>query len=66
MSEATEQTTEMLVSIYYHTEVEFSRCAVFLRLREGADLDLGVARGFLLKEYKKERNTRDKIEVTKE
>lgn len=40
---------EILMSIYYHDSdcVEFSRCAAFLRLREGADLDLGVTRSFL-------------------
>ena len=40
---------EILVRTYYHDSdcVEFSRWAAFLRLREGADLDLGVARGFL-------------------
>lgn len=53
---------EILVSMYYHDSdcVEFSRCAAFLRLQEGADLDLGVARGFLYNEKKRKKTSKDR------
>ena len=39
--------------MYYPDSTELSGFAVFLRLREGADLHLGVVRGFLFNEEKK-------------
>ena len=43
--------------MYYPDSLELSDFTVFLRLKEGADLHRGVARGFL---FDKERNQDNK------